>query len=30
MKLINFLPVLGGLIAYVLVWCTHPHDKDHK
>lgn len=29
MKLVNFLPFLGGLVAYLLVW-WHPHDKDHK
>lgn len=32
MKLVNFLPFLGGLVAYLLVWCKwwHSHDKDHK
>lgn len=31
MKLVNFLPFLGGLVAYLFVWkWWHPHDKDHK
>lgn len=30
MKLVNFLPFLGGLAAYLLVWWWHPYDKDHK
>lgn len=30
MKLVNFLPFLGGLAAYLLVWWWHPHDKDHN